>query len=136
MDLNLATPDSSARKRRAYFKREFKQKLVALCQVGDKSISSIARDHGVHVNLLFRWIREFGEPNSSDIEQRLLPVSVTDDDSLNTSFAQSTAPGSPSRNRTGMDGSIILTTRNGCSLQIVGRPDDELLRRVLQMAFA
>ena len=124
------------RKRRAYFKREFKQKLVALCQVGDKSISSIARDHGVHVNLLFRWIREIGEPNSSDIEQRLLPVSVTDDDSLNTNFAQSTAPGSPSRNRTGMDGSIILTTRNGCSLQIVGSPDDELLGRVLQMAFA
>ena len=99
-------------------------------------MSSIAREYDVHVNLLFRWIREFGEPNSNDVEPRLLPVSVTDDDSLNTSFAQSTASGSPNRNRTGMDGSIILTTRNGCSLQIIGRPDDELLRRVLQMAFA
>jgi len=134
MDVYLA--DKPARKRRAYFKREFKQKIVALCQAGDRSVSSIAREYDVHVNLLFRWIREFGEPNSNDVEPRLLPVSVTDDDSLNTNFAQSNVPGSPSRNRTGTEGSIILTTRNGCSLQIVGRPDDELLRRVLQMAFA
>ena len=134
MDVYLA--DKPARKRRAYFKREFKQKIVALCQAGDRSVSSIAREYDVHVNLLFRWIREFGEPNSNDIEQRLLPVSVTDDDSLNTSFAQSNAPDSPGRNRAGMDGSIILTMRNGWGLQIVGRPDDELLRRVLQMAFA
>lgn len=134
MDVYLA--DKPARKRRQYFKREFKQKIVALCQAGDRSVSSIAREHDVHVNLLFRWIREFGEPNSNDIEPRLLPVSVTDDDSLNANFSQSVTAGAPNRNRTGTDGSIVLTTRNGCSLQIVGRPDDELLRRVLQMAFA
>ena len=121
---------------RGYWFKTVKLWGLPLCQVGDRSVSSIAREYDIHVNLLFRWIREFGEPNSSDIEQRLLPVSVTDDDSLNTNFAQSAALGSPSWNRTGPDGSIVLTTRNGCSLQIVGRPDDELLRRVLQMAFA
>ena len=134
MDLNLA--DKLARKRRQYFKREFKQRIVALCQVGDRSVSSIAREYDIHVNLLFRWVREFSESNYGDVEPRLLPVSVTDDDSLNANSTQAAKFDSPSRNRTGTDGSIILTTRNGCSLQIVGRPDDELLRQVLQMAFA
>ena len=134
MDLQLA--DKPARKRREYFKRDFKLNLVALCKTGQRSVSSIAREHDIHVNLLFRWIREFGEMPCGDAEPRMLPVCVTDDDSLNANPTQPQKLDSPSRNRTGTDGSIILTTRNGCSLQIVGRPDDELLRRVLQMAFA
>jgi transposase-like protein len=135
MDLQLA--DKPARKRREYFNRDFKLNLVALCKTGQRSVSSIAREHDIHVNLLFRWIREFSEMPCGDTEPRMLPVCVTDDDSLNANPIQPQKLDSPSRNRTGTDiGSIVLTTRNGCSLQIIGRPDDDLLRRVLQMAFA
>jgi transposase-like protein len=108
-----------------------------MCQAGERSVSSIAREYDVHVNLLFRWIREFGAVGDSNLSPQMLPVSVTDDDIHNAISADAQPHGSPSRNRTGMvDACIVLTTRNGCSLQIIGRPDDELLRRVLQMAFA
>ena len=38
---------------------EFKRQLAALASVGDVSVSKIALTHGINVNMLFRWRRQY-----------------------------------------------------------------------------
>lgn len=48
-----------ARKRRIW-SAEQKKAIVAEIDVGSATLSEVARRHGVHVNVLFRWRRELG----------------------------------------------------------------------------
>lgn len=144
MDLQLST--KPARKPRAYFSKEFKQRLVAQCRAGNRSVSSIAREHDLHVNLLFRWTREFAQDDCSISEPRLLPVRVVDDDFVDevpsgsgpeaTNHLGSGDVHSSVASLPAAESSIVLTTPAGVRLQIVGTPDEKVLSRVLQMAFA
>lgn len=34
---------------------EFKAKLVKLCETSGSTVGDIAREHGINVNLLYRW---------------------------------------------------------------------------------
>ena len=38
---------------------EFKRRLAALASVADVSVSKIALTHGINVNMLFRWRRQY-----------------------------------------------------------------------------
>jgi transposase len=49
----------AARKRRSW-SREQKTAIVAEIDVGGATLSEVARRHGVHANVLFRWRRDLG----------------------------------------------------------------------------
>ena len=51
--------DVAARKRRSW-SREQKTAIVAEIDVGGARLSEVARRHGVHANVLFRWRRALG----------------------------------------------------------------------------
>lgn len=49
---------------RKSYNSEFKAEAVKLAQQGQKSTAQVARDLGVNVEILRRWVREFGiKPN-------------------------------------------------------------------------
>ena len=49
---------SETRKRRR-FDIEFKREAVRIASYPDRSVESVARDLGIHPNMLHRWKREF-----------------------------------------------------------------------------
>ena len=49
---------NSSRKGRAYYSREFKQRLVDAANQPGVSVSKLAQEHGVNANLLFKWRRD------------------------------------------------------------------------------
>jgi len=46
---------------RQKYSQEFKEQAVRLSQVSDKSVVQVARELGIHSNMLYRWRREAGE---------------------------------------------------------------------------
>ena len=61
MSGDMATPrfEMVATTRRSW-SREQKRAMVAEIGVGDATLSQVARRHGVHASLLFRWRRDLG----------------------------------------------------------------------------
>ena len=61
MSGDMATPrfEKVATTRRSW-SREQKRAMVAEIGVGDATLSQVARRHGVHASLLFRWRRDLG----------------------------------------------------------------------------
>ena len=51
-------------KKRKSYERQFKIDAVNLVVNGNRSVSSVARDLGIEVNLLHRWKRELTEEGS------------------------------------------------------------------------
>src|SRR5512145_2746850 len=52
--------DEVGSKRRRSWSTEQKKAIVAEIDVGGATLSEVARRHGVHANVLFRWRRELG----------------------------------------------------------------------------
>jgi transposase len=46
---------------RQKYSQEFKEQAVRLSQVSDKSVAQVARELGIHTQMLYRWRREAGE---------------------------------------------------------------------------
>ena len=46
---------------RQKYSQEFKEQAVRLSQVSDKSVVQVARELGIHTNMLYRWRREASE---------------------------------------------------------------------------
>lgn len=65
------------RKKRRKFSLEFKREAVRLFESGGKLITVIARELGVHVNLLGSWVKQFEKPpmlssmTSAEVEEEL-----------------------------------------------------------------
>ena len=66
------------RRRRRQHAPEFKQGVVALCQLG-VSTSAVALTHGINANLQHRWIKQFHGGQSSHAitaPAKLVPIEV------------------------------------------------------------
>jgi len=50
-------------KRRRYDK-EFKTEAVRLATRSDRKVTEVARDLGIHPNLIYRWKERLGEPGA------------------------------------------------------------------------
>ena len=61
------------RKTRRTYPREFKATIVSECLKGERSVASIALEHGVNANLIHKWIRHTREECSAP---KMLPVSA------------------------------------------------------------
>lgn len=116
------TPTQGKRSRKFYSK-DFKAKVVALCNRRDRSVSSIAREYDIHLNLLFRWIHEAkGQPLAVRTAPSLLPVVVDHDDRAENGYC---AP----EHRA--DDCPIVLQAGAHQLFIRGKPDLEALRLIL-----
>lgn len=56
---NLETQTIPARRRHRTYTAQFKAELVAQCMAPGVSIAALAGSHGMNVNVLHRWLREF-----------------------------------------------------------------------------
>lgn len=48
---------------RRQYTEEFKSDAVGLVRKSGKSAGQVAKDLGINSNILYRWVKKFGEPN-------------------------------------------------------------------------
>ena len=113
---------AKGKRARKFYSKDFKAKVVALCSRRDRSVSSIAREYDIHLNLLFRWIHEAkGQPLAVRTSPSLLPVVVDHDDGRDDVCAQE---------QRGGDCPIVLQAGTH-RVFIRGNPDLDALRLIL-----
>lgn len=66
-------PVFSARRSHRTYSPQFKAELVAACQVPGVSIAALAGRHGMNVNVLHRWLREYERHGSHRLATDALP---------------------------------------------------------------
>ena len=78
MSGDRATPrfDVVATTRRSW-SNEQKRAMVAEIGVGDATLSQVARRHGIHTSLLFRWRRDLGTALAAVTRETLRPQPAT-----------------------------------------------------------
>ena len=78
MSGDRSTPrfDVVATTRRSW-SNEQKRAMVAEIGVGDATLSQVARRHGIHTSLLFRWRRDLGTPLAAVTREMPRAQSVT-----------------------------------------------------------
>jgi transposase len=110
--------------RRRRWSREEKQRLVAESARPDRTVSQVARNHGLAPNLLFTWRRQFlaAAVAGDDGSPAFVPVRLTEE-----------APGLPEIG-TGSSvagGRLEIRLPSGIVVSVVGEVSSESLRRVL-----
>lgn len=119
--------DVGARRRRSW-SAEQKQAIVAEIDVGGATLSEVARRHGVHVNVLFRWRRELGQAMDMPPDDaaaatatpasRFVPVTLS---------SQSTPASTPTR-----PGTIEIVLDGGRTVRVGSDVDTAALVRILE----
>ena len=64
-------------KRRRSYPKELKARIVSECQGGERSVASIALEHGINANLVHKWIRLSREDTTPQMVP-VTPVSTVD----------------------------------------------------------
>lgn len=112
------------RAKRPNYPTDFKKRLAKAACAPDVSVSQLALEHEINVNMLFKWRRQYraGLFDAQAVEPaRLLPVSLLDEHPVATPPSISAAP-------TG----IIEIRLGGASIRIEGHANAATLRVVLQ----
>ena len=110
--------------RRRRWSREEKQRVVAESARPDRTVSQVARAHGVAANLLFTWRRQFlaAAIAGDDTSASFIPVRLTEE-----------APGLPETG-TGLPvagGRLEIRLPSGIVVSVIGEVAGESLRQVL-----
>lgn len=69
---NTDTTAAPGKTRRSY-SRELKASIVSECLKGERSVASVALEHGINANLVHKWIRH---SSSSRPMQPMMPVTA------------------------------------------------------------
>jgi transposase len=110
--------------RRRRWSREEKQRVVAESARPDRTVSQVARAHGVAANLLFTWRRQFlaAAVAGDDASAGFVPVRLTEE----VPGLPETGTGSP------VAGSRLeIRLPSGIVINVVGEVAGESLRQVL-----
>src|ERR1700704_3648989 len=110
--------------RRRRWSREEKQRVVAESARPDRTVSQVARAHGVAANLLFTWRRQFlaAAIAGDDTSASFIPVRLTEE-----------VPGLPETG-TGLpvaSGRLEIRLPSGIVVSVIGEVAGESLRQVL-----
>jgi transposase len=110
--------------RRRRWSREEKQRVVAESARPDRTVSQVARAHGVAANLLFTWRRQFlaAAIAGDDTSASFIPVRLTEE-----------VPGLPETG-TGLPvagGRLEIRLPSGIVVSVIGEVAGESLRQVL-----
>ena len=111
-----------------------KRRIVEETLKEGRSVSSVARAHGVNANQVFQWRRLYRDglldTAGSGNEQRLLPVAVSDEAREDAAGRLATGPLEEVASGGSSTGMIELTLARG-QVRIQGAVDSETLRTVL-----
>jgi len=110
--------------RRRRWSREEKQRLVAESARPDRTVSQVARAHGVAPNLLFTWRRQFlaSAVEMAGASPSFVPVRLTAEDPASVE-AQAVSSAVTTRLEIRLPSGIVIT--------VVGEVASESLRQVL-----
>jgi len=125
------------RKRRPNYSPEFRKQLAQRASEPGVSVSLLAQENDINVNMLFKWRRELRDGRLDGVihRQPMLPVTIVDDNpdhlpseqptvSPNTVVAQRTATTEPS---------VIEIQIAGAVMRFDGKADLTVVRAVLEM---
>jgi transposase len=124
----ISRGDVGARKRRIW-SAEQKKAIVAEIDVGSATLSEVARRHGVHVNVFFRWRRELGSAmggaRPGDAATAIAAPA--------TSFVPVTlsSPSTPASTLT-RPGTIEIVLDGGCTVRVGSDIDTAALVRIIE----
>lgn len=129
------------RKRRPNFSTDFKRQLAQQASAPGVSVSHLAQQHGINVNMLFKWRRHlvaglFDTPRSAQV---MLPVAIVDAPVPETPMPASTreaAPmpiAAPAGTASGLRYGVIEIQIADATVRFEGPADLPTLRSVLQM---
>ena len=110
--------------RRRRWSREEKQRLVAESARPDRTVSQVARAHGVAANLLFTWRRQFlaSAVEMAGAGPSFVPVRLTAEDPAAVE-AQAVSPAVAAR--------LEIRLPSGIVINVIGEVASESLRQVL-----
>jgi transposase len=124
-------------KRRPNFSVNFKKQVAQqACEPG-VSVSQLARQLDINVNMLFKWRREWAAGLLDSGSQVMLPVTVTESPARLPAAAAAVSPSPglrvtlPADDRIGQ-GAIEIEVAN-VTVRVIGKVDLAVLRSVLEM---
>ncbi len=123
---SVAGPASVSATGRRRFSPEFKRHLVELTLLPGASVAGIALAHQLNANQLFKWRREYLQPQETlpgAAGPVLLPVEITPE--------RESAAVEPSRNLTSAPAGTIDIEIGGARVRVAGTVDPATLRMVL-----
>lgn len=85
------------RKKRPNFSPEFKKQLAQHASEPGVSVSLLAQENDINVNMLFKWRRQWREGRFDGVAHRpaMLPVTIVDESCDHLPLADSTSTGMP-----------------------------------------
>lgn len=123
------------RKRRPNYSLEFKKQLAQRASEPGVSVSLLAQENDINVNMLFKWRRELREGLMDGVRQRpaMLPVTVIDEIPTGLSSPNSTtrADASAIAERSVARSSVIEIEIAGTLMRFDGKADLSMIRAVL-----
>jgi transposase len=125
------------RKRRPNYSPEFKKQLAQRASEPGVSVSLLAQENAINVNMLFKWRRELREGRLDGVMQRqaMLPVTIVDESPVNLPSANSTdiRDAIAGQGHVGIRPSVIEIEIAGSVMRFDGKADLSMVRAVLGM---
>jgi transposase len=128
---------------RRRWSREEKRAIVAEAMRPGASVSAVARRHGLHSSLLFRWRREYADAGGEVADAKpdtptFVPIALPAPASGGPAQPESDGSVAPSSerepHRPSQDGSAIeIDLRNGRRLRVAATVDTAALKRVIDI---
>ncbi len=124
--------ESAIRRRRRY-SPAFKRQVVEETLAEHRSVSEVARAHGINANLIFRWRQTYREGRFDD-RASLIPVNVVADEAAESSVAATGTRPVESRPKGGpaQGGHLSITTAGGHRLTVSGSVNPAVLQVALE----
>jgi len=128
----MDSPQSGAKGNKRRHSMAFKRKLVALTKQPGASVASIALEHGVNANLVFKWRRQqLGIPTPAKPGHAAVLLPVTMEPLPPMSALNTPAPGLATTPRATPCG-VIEIELGGARVRLRGSVDQDSVRCVLQ----
>lgn len=125
------------RKRRPNYSPEFRRQLAQRASEPGVSVSLLAQENDINVNMLFKWRRELREGRLDGVMQRqaMLPVTIVDESPVNLPSGNSidTLDAVAGRGYAGTPPSVIEIDIAGAVMRFDGKADLTMVRAVLGM---
>ncbi len=125
------------RKRRPNYSPEFRKQLAQRASEPGVSVSRLAQENDINVNMLFKWRRELREGRLDGVmhRQAMLPVSIVDENPDHLPSAHPTGtPDSVAVQESGItQPGVIEIQIAGAVMRFDGKADLSMVRAVLGM---
>jgi len=110
--------------RRRYWTAEEKRRIVEQTLASTLSVAMVARQHGINANQVFYWRKlyragQLGNDSGAEQQVRLLPVSVSDEQSAEPQPEEATSPATGVTINIEFPGRTLVSVEGGVDADIV-----------------